>query len=138
MADIRHYRVRLIPDAHKTAINRLIAMIVGEDIMASQNLSQPASADGQLPASHWYGGAFGSLQDIGIWQSLATNLPEPEGGWPLMVGEEVVLTEEDAQAAADVLDVEVRTGPWTSQMPQQTLAACLAANNLQKVVIEEV
>lgn len=131
----RSYAVSVIPAAHKTAVNRLIAMIEGEDLELSENLSRPANADGSYTdpedvspdATHWYGGRYVDAQWLLVYQNLNTLLPAPECGWPLMQGETVVLTEADAAAAAAALVIQVTTGPADPQMPQQTLAAACSA-----------
>lgn len=131
----RSYAVSVIPTTHKQAINRLIAMIEGEDVALSENISRPANADGSYTdpldvgpdATHWYGGRYVDAQWLMIYQSLNTLLPTPAGGWPLMVGEEEVLSEAEAIAAAAALVVQVTTGPSDPQMPQVTLGAACAA-----------
>lgn len=138
------YAVLVIPSAHKTAINRLIAMIEGEDLELSENLGQPANADGSytdpdnvaVDATHWYGGLYVSAQWLMVYQSLDTLLPAPEGGWPLMQGETVLLNEEQAQAAVAALTIQTTTGPESWEMPQQTLTAACAALGIVPIEVQ--
>lgn len=132
---IKTYAVLVIPSAHKTAVNRLIAMMEGEDLELSENLSQPANADGSYTdpenvgadATHWYGGLYVGEQWLMVYQNLSTLLPAPEGGWPLMQGETVVLTEQEAAEAVAALTIQTTTGPESWEMPQQTLTAACSA-----------
>lgn len=138
----KSYAVSVIPSAHKQAINRLVAMIEGENVLLSENITRPANADGSYTdpddvgpdATHWYGGRYVDAQWLMIYQNLNTVLPAPEGGWPLMAGEDVALTEADATAAAAALVIQVTTGPADPQMPQVTLSA--VCNALGIVPIE--
>lgn len=133
MPDIRHFAVRFIPDEHKVAMNRYIAALNGEDILSSENISRPASPDGLEPATWWYGGAFRDAAWLETWQGLAQALPEPPNGWPVMVDNEVVLTEAEAQAAAEALRIHVSTGEWYASMGLDCLAAGLVERGLQTV-----
>jgi hypothetical protein len=139
------YAVSVIPAAHKQAINRLVAMIEGEDLTLSENLSRPANADGSYTdpddlaadATHWYGGRYVDAQWLMIYQNLNTVLPAPDGGWPLMLGDEVMLTEADAVAAAAALVIQVTTGPFSWQMPQQTITAVCTALGIVPIEVIE-
>lgn len=130
-----HYAINVIPTEHKQALNRLFAMIVGDDILESTNLSVPANAtsDHEDPFTHWYGGLYVDAQWLDIFQNLTTNLPEPDGGWPLMVEGNPVLTEQEAIDAAAALIITVRTGENDPQLPPQTLTAALNALGLKMI-----
>lgn len=152
-----HYAISVIPDAHKVALNRLMAWVQEEDILASQNLSQPANgireppADPQNPsdpedpnrATHWFGGRLVDEAWLALYQTRETPLPTPAGGWPLRVDETgepvteggtIVLTQQEATDALDALVIQVTTGEWWAQMPSVTLAAALGALDLHKII----
>jgi hypothetical protein len=132
-----HYVISVIPDAQKQSVNRLIAMIEGEDILLSENISQPASSTGATPVTHWFGGRGASSAWLQTYQNLTTSLPAPVGGWPLIVSGNVVLTEAQAQAAAGALFLNVTTDPtvdyFTPTQAQQNFEAVCASLGIQRV-----
>lgn len=125
-----HYGVMVVPDARVVPLNRLIAMIEGEDILESQNLSRPCNPGGNPnnDVTHWLGGRSFTDEKLVEYQGLSANLPEPAGGWPLVVGGTEALTEADAQAAASAMVLTVTTADDTiSHLAQVTLAAVQSA-----------
>lgn len=132
-----HYAVSVIPAEHKQAMNRLVAMIEGEDVLLSENITQQASAGGEAPPTHWFGGRFVDQAWLDVYQNLGDDLPSPEGGWPLVADGAVALSAGDAEAAVAALYVNVSTGEDIAQLPQQNLASVLAALGLQRVVLDE-
>lgn len=128
------YAVFVIPAAQKVAANRLLAMVFGDDILNSANISAKCSASGSEPPTHWLGGLGVEGAVAATLQALATDLPAPDGGWPLMVGDVEALSETDAQVAASALYLNINTGENAEDLPAQNLATVLSALNLQQVV----
>lgn len=130
------YAIFVIPQAHRTAAGRLFAMIEGENPLTSQNLSVRLSATGAAPWTHWWGGQPVDAAWLATYQNLATALPTPAGGWPWMDGATVLLTQADAQAAADALYMNVNTGENADVLPAQNKATVLTALGLKEETIE--
>lgn len=122
------YAVVVIPDPHKAAANRVFNVLNAD---SGDNLSQSLSADGQFPASHWFGGWPVTAEQANRLQILATDLPEPPDGWPYE-GE----SEEDAAAAAAALYININTGEDAEALPEQNRVTVFAALGLQRVEIE--
>jgi hypothetical protein len=128
-----HYGIAVIPDAHKNAINVVIALWQGEDPTESENISRPlnASSSADDPVTHWVGGRPYQEEELPIIQNLAANLPA--ASWPVQ-GVSGPVSEEDATAAATALYLMIGTAEtYTSQLAQQTLASALGALDLRQV-----
>jgi uncharacterized protein YdbL (DUF1318 family) len=132
------YAVSVIPDAHKNALNRVCNLLFSD---SGDNLSQPLSANGQAPATHWFGGGpvsamqssvFASLQEQASQQgTLGEAVPAPPEGWPYMG-----VSEADAIAALAALYINVNTGEDAEELPEQNRQTVFAALGLQRVQIE--
>ena len=134
MASYANY---VIPTAQKANANLLFAMLTGDPLDA-QNISQPLSANGLTPFIHWFGGKAVDEAWMAIYQNLSTNLPAPAGGWPLRDdNDNVVLTEVNAQAAADALYINVNTGPTAEDLPELNRQTVFAALNLMRPIPDE-
>lgn len=137
------YAVYVVPDAHRQSANRLFAMVLGDDILGSNNLGQPAcGASEPVPtyedeATHWLGGRPVDAEWLATFQNLSTDLPSPDGGWPLVVGGNTVLTEQEAQDAAGALYINVNTGEDAASLPQQNLNTVCAALSIRRCDVEE-
>lgn len=128
-----HYGVALVPDAHKNALNVVVALIQNEDTTQSENVSQPANASsGENDLfTHWYGGRQYSDADLVVFQALGSNIPS--ASWPVTgVSGSVSLAQAQAAAAAMVLTVTTQAS-FTSQQAQNTLTAALTAQGLQRI-----
>lgn len=127
--------IGIIPVAHAQSINRYLAALQGEDILNSVSLSRLLNSDG-VPDDSDPSGLRGATHHLGAWsnvspewlaiyQHLSENLPEPTGGFPVMVDDVAVLTEQQAQDAADVFVLSVLTvpGEWNANVAQQNMQA---------------
>lgn len=103
------YAILAIPVGHANAINRVFNLI-NQD--SGDNLAQPLGANGQEPATYKYGGWNVTPEQVTLYQTLADNLPTPEGGWPYND-----VTEQDAIDAASALEILVRSGPDGGSLP---------------------
>lgn len=122
------YAIYVIPDAHKNAINRVLNLLWSD---SGDNISQPLSADGQFPASHWFGGQPVSAAGANGLQALGDNMPVPSGGWPYEgVSEQAAI---DAVAA---LYLNVNTGETAEDLPEQNRTTVFAALGLQRAEFE--
>lgn len=122
------YAILVIPDEHKAAMNRTLNVLFAD---SGDNLSQPLSADGQEPASHWFGGWPVSAEQANRLQTLAADLPEPDEGWPYEG-----VSEEAAEAAAAAIYININTGEDAEALPEQNRTTVFAALGLQRVEIE--
>lgn len=132
-----HYGVAVIPDAHKDAINVIIALMQSENPALSENVSQPANASGDLndPATHWFGGRPYTPEMLAIYQDLANNIPD--AAWPVAsVNGSVTLQQAQDAAAALVLHVTTQE-TYSSQQAQQTLDAVLGSLSIQRAEEDE-
>lgn len=132
-----HYGIAVIPDAHKNAINVVLALWFGDDPALAKNISQPLNASSLAtdPVTHWLGGRPYDDAQLAVLQNLPANLPAAE--WPVM-GVDGSVSEQDAIDAATALFVMVGTAEeYTAGLAQQTLASALGALGLQRVVEEE-
>lgn len=133
-----HYGVAVIPDAHKNAVNVILALIADppENPALSENVSQPLNATGSPndPVTHWMGGRPYSAAQLEVYQALPDNIPA--ASWPV-TGVTGAASEADAVAAAAAMTLHVTTQEtYTTQQAQQTLAAVLTAMGLKRVVEE--
>lgn len=133
MAD--HYGIALVPDAHKNALNAVLALIASppEDPTQSENVSQASNASGLStdPFTYWYGGRQYSDADLAVMQDIGNHLPSP--GWPINgVSGSVSLVQAQAAAAALILTVTTQAS-FTSQQAADTLGAALGARGLKEI-----
>jgi len=128
-----HHGVHLIGDAHKNALNAVIALIQNEDMTQSENVSQPANASGGQNDvfTHWYGGRPYNDADLAVFQDLPNHIPA--ASWPVQgVSGSVTLAQAQAAAAALILTVKTQVN-FTTDQARQTLAAALEAQGLQTI-----
>lgn len=132
-----HYGIAVIPDAHKNAINVILALWQGENPAASANISQPlnASSSPYDPVTHWVGGRLYSDAELLVIQNLPENIPA--ASWPV-TGIDGSVTEQQAIDAATALYLLVGTAEtYSSTLAQQTLASALGALGLKRLVYDE-
>jgi hypothetical protein len=122
------YAICVIADEHKNAINRVFNLLNRD---TGDNLSQPLSANGQSPASHWYGGWPVTAEQANALQTLAENLPVPPSGWPYEG-----VSEATAQAAVEALYTNINTGENAEAIPEQNRATVFAALGLRPVAFQ--
>ena len=128
-----HYGIALIPDAHKNALNAVLALYYNGDPATVDGVTQPANATGyQNDAfTHWYGGKTYGDTELSFFQNLADHIPA--ASWPI-AGASGSVSLADAQAAAAAMILTVTTqASFTTEQAQQTLAAALGAQSLQKI-----
>lgn len=122
---MNHYALYAIPAPHANAANRLFNVVYDD---AGNNLSQPLSADGQEPATYYYGGKPVTAEEAAMLQGLSAALPTPAGGWP-----HGGVSAAEAQAAADNLEILVRSGPNSEELPEEARNALFADLGVQLV-----
>lgn len=129
-----HYGISIIPDAQKNAMNVVLALRANEDPTQSENISQPASATGSDPATHWFGGRQYSDAELLVLQDPGNHIPDAD--WPVAgVSGDVSLA--DAQAACAALYTMVHSAEsFTTGLAAQTLSSALGALGLQRVADE--
>lgn len=126
--------IGVIPVAHERDMNVYLAFLQDQPLNVP-SLSRLLNSDG-VPDESDPSGLRGATHRLGAWsnvwpewlatyQHLSENLPGPEGGWPLVVNSEVVLTQQQAQDAADAFILSVLTvpGPWNVTIAQQNMQA---------------
>lgn len=132
-----HYGVHLIDDAHKNALNVVIALIQSEDTTQSENASQPANASSSPndPFTYWYGGRLYSDAELVVFQDLPNHMPS--ASWPV-TGVDGSVSQVQALAAAAALILTVTTkDTYTTPQAQETLTAALTAQGLKRINWEE-
>ncbi|MDP1628877.1 hypothetical protein [Parvibaculum sp.] len=119
--------------ALKAATNEIINLIwnqpigtnsFGRDLNTSGSHLDPV----ELVAAH----PSLSSEEAVVFDNLLDNMPVPEGGWPLMDGETVVLTEADALVAAEAFHFYRTNDPNANN-----LAYAAAANGMQVIEYPE-
>jgi len=134
--------IGIVPVAHIVAMNKLLAMVaVPQEPPTSGSLSRLCNATG-TPNFSDPNGYDGATHFLGAWSSLTDergafylglrdNLPAPAGGWPWVYNGQTVLTEAEAQAAADAWTVSVTSqAVWDISMIHANLAAVLQSQGL--------
>jgi hypothetical protein len=141
--------IGIVPVAHIVAMNKLLAMVaVPQEHPTSGSLSRLCNATGVPdmadPSGHdgatHYLGAWSSLTDArgAFYLSLRDNLPAPQGGWPWVYNGQTVLTEAEAQAAANAWTVSVTSqSEWDISMIHANFAAVMAAQGLKLIEYPE-
>ncbi len=127
------YGVMLVPDAHKNALNVVLALHYAGDPATVDGVTQPANATGNRTDAftHWYGGRTYNDTELGIFQNLASSIPA--ASWPMTgAGGDVALADAQAAAAAMIMTVTTQED-FTTEQAQQTLAAALDAQGLKTI-----
>lgn len=141
--------IGIVPVAYADAMNKLLAMVaVPQESPASQNLSRWCNSDG-VPNYSDPNGFDGATHFLGAWASLTDeraqfylglrdNLPAPSGGWPWVYNGQTVLTEADAQAAANAWVINVTSqAEWSPAMIQANKNAIMSSMGLQFIADPE-
>lgn len=141
--------IGVVPVAHLVAMNKLLAMVaVPQEPPTSGSLSRLCNATGVAnlsdPSGHdgatHYLGAWSTLTDerAAFYEGLRDNLPAPAGGWPWVYNGQPVLTEAEAQAAADAWTINVTSQPvWSMSMIHANLADTLQTMGLKFIEYPE-
>jgi hypothetical protein len=130
-----HYGLLLVPDRHRNAFNVVMALHYNADPTTVNAVTQPANTTGQPDPNDqypfWYGGRTYTDSELSFFQDLGNNIPSV--GWPIQGnGGSVTLADAQAAAAATALTVTTQAS-FTTGQAQQTLAAALGVQGLQKI-----
>lgn len=121
-----------VPVAHQEPINRLINLVMNS---MGDNLTVQCNPTSSYldPVTHIGCNIALNAQEAAIFDDLPGNIPTPAGGWPVMDGEDVVLTEADAIAAAAAFRY------YKTNDPEQTSWAFgLASLGIKQVIPEDI